>query len=83
VARGTVTCNKCACSNQRRFSGELTVSFSQLKNVNLAPIYVPQDVLICLDCGHIELSLPAKKLEQLKQGACEAHTPGDAGSINS
>lgn len=80
-----MTCNKCASSNQRGFTGELTLSFSVLKNVNLAPVYSSADVLVCLDCGHVELTLPAAKLEQLKQGALEERSPssGEAGAIKS
>jgi hypothetical protein len=63
----------------------LTVSFSQLKNINLAPVYVSQDIAVCLDCGHTEFTLPAAKLDQLKQATFEGRSPssGEAGSINS
>jgi len=78
-----MSCNKCASRNQRGFTGELTVSFSEIENINLAPVYISQDVLVCLDCGHIELILPAAKLEQLKRGTFEEHLSSSADSINS
>jgi len=80
-----MTCNKCASGNLRGFKAELVVSFRSLENLNQAPVHVIQDVAVCLDCGHVELTLPPVKLEQLKQGAFEEHSPssGQAGSINS
>jgi hypothetical protein len=69
VAGWNMSCNKCASSNQRGFTGELTVSFSELENINLAPVRISQDVLVCRDRGRIELILPAAKVEQLKRGS--------------
>lgn len=44
----------------------MSVAFRELENVDRAPLYVSQDISVCLDCGHIELTLPPAKLEQLK-----------------
>ena len=47
----------------------MTIAFREHENVNRAPVYICQDIAVCLDCGHLELSLPPAKLEQLKQEA--------------
>ena len=60
-------CKKCASSNERSFKSEMTLAFRELENVNRAPLYVSQDISVCLDCGHIELTLPPAKLEQLNK----------------
>jgi hypothetical protein len=60
-------CNRCKSGIQRSFKSEMTIAFREPENVNQAPLYICQDILVCLDCGHIELALPAEKLEQLKQ----------------
>jgi hypothetical protein len=70
-----MSCNKCASSNQRSFKSEMTIAFRELENVNQAPVYFSKDVAVCLDCGHLELSLPPAKLEQLKQGVLGPYSP--------
>jgi hypothetical protein len=69
-------CKKCASSNERSFKSEMTLAFRELENVNRAPLYVSQDISVCLDCGHIELTLPPAKLEQLKQEALKQQPKG-------
>jgi hypothetical protein len=69
-----MSCKKCASSNERSFKSEMTLAFRELENVDRAPLYVSQDISVCLDCGHIELTLPSAKLEQLKQEAFGQHT---------
>jgi hypothetical protein len=70
---GSMSCKKCASNNERSFKSELTLAFRELENVDRAPLYVSQDISVCLDCGHIELTLPPAKLEQLKQEAQKQH----------
>jgi hypothetical protein len=66
-------CKKCTSSNERSFKSEMTLAFRELENVDRAPLYVSQDISVCLDCGHIELTLPPAKLAQLKQEALKQH----------
>lgn len=68
-----MSCKKCASSNERSFKSEMTLAFREPENVNRAPLYVSQDISVCLDCDHIELALPPAKLEQLKQEALKQH----------
>ncbi len=62
-----MSCKECKSSNQRSFKSEMTIAFREPENVNQPPLYICQDIFVCLDCGHIELALPAEKLEQLQQ----------------
>jgi hypothetical protein len=68
-----MSCKKCASSNEQSFKSELTLAFRDVENVDRAPLYVSQDISVCLDCGHIELALPPAKLEQLKREALKQH----------
>jgi hypothetical protein len=68
-----MSCKKCASGNERSFKSEMTLAFRELENVDRAPLYVSQDISVCLDCGHIELALSPAKLEQLKQEALKQH----------
>jgi hypothetical protein len=68
-----MSCKKCASNNERSFKSELTLAFRELENVDQAPLYFSQDISVCLDCGHIELTLPSAKLQHLKQEALKQH----------
>ena len=68
-----MSCKKCASTNERSFKSEMTLAFRELENVDRAPLYLSQDISLCLDCGHMELTLPPAKLEQLKQDAWKQH----------
>jgi hypothetical protein len=62
-------CSKCKSGSKRTFKSEMTIAFREVENVNRAPLYLSQDISVCMDCGHIELALPAEKLAQLKKEA--------------
>jgi hypothetical protein len=68
-----MACKKCESSNERSFKSEMSLAFRELENVDRSPLYVSQDLSVCLDCGHIELTLPPAKLEQLKREASKPH----------
>jgi len=61
-------CKSCASDNLQSVAGELTASLLGLKNLKVSPIYVCQEILVCLDCGFTELRLTAAELQQLKKG---------------
>jgi predicted nucleic-acid-binding Zn-ribbon protein len=61
-------CNKCGGTHQQTFKGELAIAFPGKERVNLAPIYVSQNTVVCLDCGYTELVIPTTELEKLKKG---------------
>jgi hypothetical protein len=63
-----MACKMCASANVQRFKGELSASFPDLQRATLPPIYVCQEVVVCLDCGFAELVIPAPELERLKKG---------------
>jgi hypothetical protein len=60
-------CKICASDNLQNFKGELTVSFPELTNLKVSPIYVCPEILVCLDCGFAELRLGAADLQLLKK----------------
>lgn len=64
-----MACKGCGSANLQRLKGELSASFPDLKRANLPPIYICQEVTVCLECGSAELVVPAPELERLKQGS--------------
>jgi hypothetical protein len=63
-----VVCKVCASDNQQNFPAEMHVGFPGIKRVSLSPVYISAGLLVCLDCGHADLLIPATKLERLKEG---------------
>jgi hypothetical protein len=81
-----MSCEKCRASNQRSFKSELSVAFREHANVNRSPVYICQDISICLDCGHAELAVPKTQLEQLKDETLKSgsrRSTGQEGSLDS
>ena len=61
-----MSCKSCGSENAQKLSGELTASLPELKDVKVSPIYICQEVLICMDCGFLQMRVPADKLEVLR-----------------
>lgn len=66
-----MACKGCGSAKLQRLKGELSASFPDLKRVNLPPIYICEEVTVCLDCGYAELVIPASEVERLKQVGAE------------
>jgi hypothetical protein len=60
-------CKACKSGNLQNLEGELTASLPGVDAIKVPPVYVCQDVLICLDCGFAELLIPASQLKLLKR----------------
>jgi hypothetical protein len=58
-----MACKKCASENLQRLTAELSASAPHVDDVNHPPIYVCQELLVCLDCGFSELVISAPELE--------------------
>jgi len=62
-------CRICNSERVSTFQGELSASSPRLEDVKKQPIYVCEQLLVCLDCGFSELKIPPGKLEMLKLAA--------------
>jgi len=63
-----MACKSCGSEKQQYFSGELAVTFPAIEKLKQAPVYVVQKILVCLNCGHTELSIPTAELDRFNQG---------------
>jgi hypothetical protein len=61
-------CNGCGSGDLQKLNGELTVSFPGFHREKTPPVYVCQELWVCLDCGLTEIRIPTKELELLKKG---------------
>jgi len=60
-------CKACKSENLQTFDGELTITHHEPKGLDVPPVYVCRNVLICLDCGFAELVVPGEKLRFLQK----------------
>jgi hypothetical protein len=60
-----VMCRSCGSSNQTQFGSEIIIHFSGLKNLDKPAVMVFPKILICLDCGVTEFTVPKAELDQL------------------
>ena len=63
-----MACKKCASVAQQEFGGELSVTFPGIQRLNLSPVYICQNIFVCLDCGFTELVIPGPELDRLRKG---------------
>ena len=64
-----MACNKCASENQREFNGELAIHFPGIAGLQRPIVWTFPKLLVCLDCGHAEFSVPERELSVLVTGA--------------
>ena len=55
-------CKSCTSENQRKFTSEIAVHFSGLKNLDKPTVFVFPMLLVCIDCGFTEFSIPEAEL---------------------
>jgi hypothetical protein len=60
-------CKSCQSQNQRNFTSEVAIHFPGLKNLNKPIIWVFPKLLVCLDCGVTEFTVPETELRQLAE----------------
>jgi len=58
----------CASVNQSKFSGEICIHFPGLKNIDKPVVWVFPELIVCLDCGTAEFTVPEDEVRQLAKG---------------
>ncbi len=61
-----MACRSCGSENQTEFVSEILIHFSGLENLNKPGVLVFPKVLVCLDCGVSQFSLPEGELGLLR-----------------
>jgi hypothetical protein len=62
-----MVCRACGSENLQKLSGELTASFTSVENSKFPPLYFSREFWACLDCGFVELRIPAAQLQSLRK----------------
>lgn len=71
-------CLVCKPENQARFTAEINVHFSSLKNIdNRGVLFFPK-LVVCLDCGFSRFTTPENELALLAKGIPSSEMPHKA-----
>ena len=65
-------CKSCKSPNQSEFSAEMCIHFLGLKNIDKSVVWVFPKVVVCLDCGTAEFTVPEADLRLLAKGDAAA-----------
>lgn len=63
-----MSCTSCASDNQSKSGAEVNIHHIGLKNLNRQAVLVFADLVVCLDCGCSQLTIPKDKLALLAGG---------------
>jgi hypothetical protein len=67
-----MSCTSCASDNQSKFGAEINIHQFDLKALNRQAVFVFADLVVCLDCGCSQLTIPKAKLALLAAGTSKA-----------
>jgi hypothetical protein len=62
-----MACNSCGSVNQGKFTSEIDIHFPGLGNVKKSPVLVYPEILVCLNCGKAEFTVPKDELALLAE----------------
>ena len=60
-------CTFCKSANCREFPAEVCFHFPGMDNLTKPAVFVFPQILVCLDCGVAQFSIPDGKLERLAE----------------
>jgi hypothetical protein len=60
-----VSCQSCQSKRQSNFNGEIAIHFPGRKGLDKPIVLVFPRLLVCLDCGFTEFSIPKAELQRL------------------
>lgn len=63
-----MACKRCSSECQNRFSAEINIHFPGIEGLTIPTIWVFPEIVVCLDCGFAEFSIPDTELRRLAQG---------------
>ena len=60
-----MACNSCGSVKQEKFTSEIDIHFPGLSNAKKSPVLVCPVLLVCLNCGKAEFTVPKDELALL------------------
>jgi hypothetical protein len=68
-------CKSCQSQNGREFNGEIAIHSSGLKGLNKPIVWVFPELVVCLDCGFTEFTIPESETRVLREGGAPLQQP--------
>jgi len=62
-----VSCRSCGSTNQRQFGSEINIHLPGENGREKPTVMVFPTLVVCLECGFAEFSIPEAELHQLKE----------------
>jgi hypothetical protein len=62
-----MACKQCSSDNQNKFRAEMNLHFAGWKGLTTPTVWVFPDVVVCLDCGFLECTIPETELRKLAE----------------
>jgi hypothetical protein len=66
---GVVACRSCESENQTEFVAEIDIHFAGRKGLEKPGVLFFPKLVVCLDCGLAQFTVPETELRLLKEGA--------------
>jgi len=63
-----MACKRCTSDSQRVFNGEVAIHFPGLKGLDEPIVWSFPKLLVCLECGFTEFTVPERELSVLATG---------------
>lgn len=60
-----MACKRCCSDNQRKFTVEMNIHFPGREGLDKPTVWLFPEVVVCLDCGVAEFSIPEADLHRL------------------
>jgi hypothetical protein len=60
-----MSCKSCQSNSQNTFNGEINIHFAGLKGLDKPTVWVFPKLVVCLECGFTEFSIPEAELQLL------------------
>ena len=63
-----MNCRSCGSRNRREFGAEINIHFPGLEGLDKPAVLVFPKLVVCLDCGFTQFTLPETEVGYLAQG---------------
>jgi len=64
-----MACKSCGSQDLTEFGAEICIHFPGMRNLDEATVMVFPKLLVCLDCGFTQFTLPETELRLLRESA--------------
>ena len=66
-------CVRCSSDHQKTFNTEMNIHFPGREGLDKPTVWLFQAIMVCLDCGFAEFSVPNAELRRLGEDAAAGH----------